>query len=399
MHCHYKPRCWRTAGATLLALAIVSGCSTADQPGKPVELQVAGPPIEASETRPADLYTIPVIPAGEPDEGRIAQHWSMVGREDKSAATGDREYLASPCEAEPNSPSGFADVVEAIAKRAASHRVVIINESHTVTRHRETTRQLLPKLRSMGFTVFAAETFTNGPDPKIPIDDHKDVTWVDRRDGYYSNEPVFGRLVRDAKALGYRLAAYEHIDLNREKDLTERIIQREIGQAQNLAKLLASMGRDERLVIHVGYAHAVEEPVTWSEGQEILLMAAQLKAITGIDPLTVTQTECRSDGGLPFLAKSPDWAEANAYDIYVSHPVEVFAKHRPVWRTAIGDISIPLPKSLRPKNQPLIIEAFVHGDPFDAVPIDRVYVEPGENPPLLLPPGRYMVRAIKLPKQ
>jgi len=53
---------------------------------------------------------------------------------------------------------------------------------------------------------------------------------------------------------------------------------------------------------------------------------------------------------------------------------------------------------LRPTDEPLVIEAFAWGEPFDAVPVDRVFVEPNEATTLLLPPGRYRVRAVRLVK-
>jgi hypothetical protein len=391
----------RIAAIAFVAL-VLHGCATSDRSVKTVQIDVAGPPIEASETGQAFLYDVPTANNGEFDGGRSSQHWSMLGREDRSAAGNEAEYKPRACAAEQGSRPGLANVIDAIAKRAASHKVVIINESHTVTRHRETTRQLLPKLRSLGFTVFAAETFTNGPEPRPPIDDHANVSWVHRNDGYYSREPVFGRLIRDAKGLGYRLAAYEHFDKPDEPTPTsdeESIRRREAGQAENLAKIISSMGPDERLLVHVGYSHAKEASQEWSEGNEILWMAGELKNLTGIDPLTVVQTECRSDGGEPFLAISPDQADSDWYDMIVSHPVDVFADNRPVWRRAGGDIEVSIPDGLRLTKEPLIIEAFMVGDPFDAVPIDRIYVEPDENLPLLLPPGRYVARAVKIGKE
>jgi hypothetical protein len=393
---------WRTVLVIASAAVSLHGCATPGRSAALVDIVVAGSPVEASETGQAFLYAMPAIAKGEHDGGRSSQRWSMLGREDKSAAGNEAEYKPRVCPAGQDSRPGLDNVVDAIAKRAASHKVVIVNESHTVTRHRETTRQLLPKLRSLSFTVFAAETFTNGPDPKPPIDDHANVSWVHTNDGYYSREPVFGRLVREAKGLGYRLAAYEHFDKPGEPTPTsdeESIRRREAGQAQNLAKVLSTMGPDERLLVHVGYSHAKETPQEWSEGNEILWMAGQLKKLTGLDPLTVVQTECRSDGGDTFLAISPNQADSVWYDMLVSHPADVFAGGRPVWRRTLGDIEVSIPDSLRPTKDPVIIEAFVAGDPFDAVPIDRIYVEPGENLSLLLPPGRYVARAVKAGKE
>ena len=80
----------------------------------------------------------------------------------------------------------------------------------------------------------------------------------------------------------------------------------------------------------------------------------------------------------------------------VSHPVDAFDDHRPRWRRQAGDLPTSIPHSLRPVDEPLVIEAFAWDEPFEAVPVDRLYVEPGEDLSLLLPPGRYRVRAVRL---
>jgi hypothetical protein len=326
----------------------------------------------------------------------------MLGREDKGAATGHPEYKARLCPADASGVSGMDNLIDTIIKRAAAHRIVIVNESHTLTRHRDFTRQLLPKLRAQGFTVLAAETFRNVAEGQDTVEKHKDLAWPHYDDGHYSKEPAFGRLVRSAKALGFRLAAYERIHNFDDKTVyseDEDINRRETQQAQHLAQLLKTMGPDEKLLIHAGYAHAREVAVTNRMGKELLWMAARLKALTGLEPLTVAQTECRSDGGDSFLASPPPKADPAWYDMIVSHPADSFNRGRSAWRRAAGDIEVKIPAKLRPKTEPLVIEAFVEGEPFDAVPMDRVYVEPGEDVPLSLPPGRYVVRAVKIPKK
>ena len=67
---------------------------------------------------------------------------------------------------------------------------------------------------------------------------------------------------------------------------------------------------------------------------------------------------------------------------------------RPMWRRESGDVEVELPPQLRHRSGPLIIEAFRTGEPFEAIPMDRLYLEPDEDVPLLLPPGDYTVRAI-----
>ena len=380
--------------ASLLGAFALAACATVQPTGSPVTLTLAGAPIPADRTDHAFLYR---VPSATDHESIVTQQWSMLGREDRAALTGFWEYRAKACIPAQPAVSGINDAIAEIVRQAADTRVVIVNESHTVTRHRDTVARLLSALRPLGFTVYAAETFSNSEDEVDPIDAHPELRWPAAKDGYYSREPAFGRTIGMARSLGYRLAAYEETEsqsAGRDADMTESIRARETAQAANLAQILAKMASEEKLIVHVGYSHASEVPLTNGDGSENLWMAARLKALTGIDPLTVSQTLCRSDGGLPFLAELPQDEPAGLVDVILSQPVARFERSRPVWRREAGDIEVDLPPELRNRAGPMIVEAFRAGDPFSAVPMDRIYLEPGEDIPLLLPPGDYTVRAI-----
>ena len=385
---------------SVFALIALSGCAGVKVPRDRVKLEVAGPVIDAPLIPLPDFYRLPQ--AGENgDGGGLAQRWAMLGREDRAAATAGEEYTPRECEVATGSPLGWDAVIDAIVARAAHHRVVIINESHMVTRHRETTRRLLDKLRPLGFSVLAAEAFSQGYGMPSPVEALPAVSWPRMIEGHYSGEPAFGRLVREAKARGYRLAPYERIYDPSEPqptDIGEIIARREAAQARHLAEILRGMGPGERLIVHAGYSHASEVPIIGSGDRESEWMAARLKALTGIDPLTIAQTVCRHADGPAFLAKPPASLRPGQFDMIISHPVGAFAEDRPRWRLEAGDLPTAIPPSLRPTNEPLVIEAFAWDEPFDAVPFDRLYVEPGEALPLLLPPGRYRVRAVRLAK-
>jgi hypothetical protein len=375
------------SGLAVLACA----CTSVPPPRPAVTLEIAGAPQSAEETGQAFFYRLP-----GPDDpaGIAAQTWSMLGREDRAAAIGDAEYLPQPCTPLPGVSQGAANVVEAIVEQAATSRIVIVNESHKVTRHRETVRELLGALRPLGFSVYAAETFSNTDDGADPVALYSDLGWPHLFDGYYSREPAFGGAVREAKRLGYRMVAYEETPSQSApegSDRTTRIAARESAQAANLAAILAGMEPEEKLLVHVGYSHAAETPLG-EHGD--LWMAARLKVATGIDPLTLSQTLCSSEEGEPFLALLPADRPAGMVDILLSLPVTRFQDRRPLWRREAGALAVPIPGELRRTGQPLIVEAFVAGEPFDAVPIDRVYLEPGEDIPLLLPPGSYRLRAV-----
>jgi hypothetical protein len=337
------------------------------------------------------------VPGAEGFVGPADQQWSLLGREDRGAASEPGEYRAVPCAPAMPGALGREDLIAAIAEGAADHRVVIINESHSVTRHRDTIRQLLAALRPLGYSVYAAETFNNSEQGPDPVETTADFPFPHIMDGFYTFEPVFGRTVREAKRLDFRLAAYEQTteqETSEGANIEARIAARETAQASNLAAILSEMGPDEKLVVHVGYSHASEVPVAPNDR---LWMAARLKALTGIDPLTVSQTLCRSADDEPFLAQLPPDQPTGLVDLVVSQPVTRFARSRPKWRRESGDIEVELPPELRNRSGPLIVEAFRTGEPFEAIPMDRIYLEPEEDIPLLLPPGDYTVRAIVPP--
>ena len=326
--------------------------------------------------------------------GVTQQDWSRLGREDRAAQVpGDREYAARACPARSGAILGRDAVLDAIVDEAARARVLIVNESHHLTRHREISRLLAERLRPLGYTVFAAETFNNTNDGPDPVESLRDVAYPHRDIGWYTNEPVFGRLLREVKARGYRLAAYEQVHGTSDDDNLDRaarIAAREQAQAENLAAILAGMSPEERLFVHVGYGHADES--THEDGSR--WMAARLHERTGIDPLTIGQTICR--GGADDFRLLPMPRVENApFDYALDHPIDGFRHGRAAWRFDDAQ-AVAIPEPFASTSEALVIEAFREGEPFDAVPEDRVYVEPGEDVRLALPAGRYTVRAVRL---
>jgi hypothetical protein len=386
--------------ALLVALAaLAGGLHAQEQPVPAVELIVAGPPISAEATGQAFVYEDPrkIDPQREP----LSQAYSMLGRED-IASQSDNEYALSPCAPDAPMVTGKAEVLARIVDEARNHRVVIINESHTVTQHRDFTRTVIAALRPLGYSVLAAETFRNDAQAgQDPVDVHAGLGYIHQNLGWYSREPVFGAMLREAKALGYRFAAYEQVynpDRVRpapDGDWRIDIRDRETEQAQNLAAILQAMAPDEKLVVHVGYAHAREAAVVGEDGWDHAWMAARLKRDHGIDPLTVDQTYCRGSSErvrlAPPSADKPGW-----FDFYVDHPAVKFRHGRPEWRFSGDQHPVPIPPALRPTDEPWVVEVFPEGEPFDAVPVDRIFVAPGEDARLALKPGRYVARAVRL---
>ena len=383
-----------TPRSAALAAVALAGCTTTAPPPQ-VELMIAGPPIAASETVHPFLYERPVLAEGEFSGGIVEQGWAMLGREDRAAVEGADEYAATVCPAPEGSVAGLEAVLDAIAERAAQTRVLIVNESHYLTAHREFSRRLARRLRIAGYTVFAAETFRNRNDGPDPVETHADFDYPHTEEGWYGREPVFGQLLRQAKTSGYRLTAYEQVydpDAERGDDLAANIASREQAQAEHLAAILETMPRHEKLFVHVGYSHADEHDGE-NAGRDVW-MAARLKRLTGVDPLTIGQTECRGGADVVRLLPMPRDGSA-PFDYALDHPVDGFRHGRAAWRFAEA-LAVPIPEPFAAAGEPLVIEAFREGEPFDAVPKDRVYVEPGEDVRLALAPRRYTVRAVRL---
>ena len=385
-------------GQLAAALAALTCLTDANEHPGTVAIEIAGPPVTAEETGRSHLYLDPR--AQYVRGGGRAQVFSMLGREDLAAKI-DEEYSASPCPALAASASGEAEVLARIVAAARKHRVVIINESHTLTRHRDFSRKVIAALRPHGFLVLAAETFSNRNDGPDPVETHADLPYIHGWDGHYSNEPVFAAMLREAKQLGYRFAAYEQVyDPSRappaeDHDWRADIRDRETEQAANFAALIETLDPDEKLIVHVGYAHA-REAVVIGDGWDHSWMAARLKRDHGIDPLTIAQTVCSGSADTVRLAATPPPLEGH-FDLLIDHPPAEFRHGRAAWRFEGGYEAVAIPEAFASSAEPLVVEAFFAGEPFEAVPADRVWIEPGEaaKVKLALKPGSYTVRAVR----
>jgi hypothetical protein len=284
-----------------------------------------------------------------------------------------------------------ADPVKLIAQRARRTNIVIINEHHSSPLDRQFIAQILRVLRHQGYTLYAAETFT--PYESLR---HDEVLGFD---GWYSNEPTFARAVRLAKSLGYKLIAYEQTQTQKAAGLDgslnskESASAREQSQTDNLMHAIFTENPNAKVVIHVGHGH-VRERVDPTKA-EYAAMAQRLKAATGRDPLTISQTGCRSPTGSDVIAESYETGVQGqkefSVDLYVGHPSPIFQDGRPAWRRVAGEKAAAVPAVFLNLTERVILEARPVGTALGAVPSDRLLLYPGERLPLLLTPGHYRV--------
>ncbi len=335
----------------------------------------------------------------------LVTEYSMFGRIGEAEAAFNVSQTRQPTEA-PLPVAAEWDAVSAadyIVAAVAGRRILVVNEAHHRPQTRLLTLALLPKLRAQGFDHFAIE----GLDPA-------DTGLAARgypteKSGYYTQEPLYGEIVREALRLGFAVHAYEPQDAGRMAPQA-----RETAQAQALREILE---RDPhaRLFVHAGYAHADKAPGRLPEHARP--MAAELWRLSGIEPFTVDQTMLGS--GDMSDAASPYRHMVEAFPIHASS-VLVPRKGGPAWsyRPEYHDLTVLLPRadpaemrpgwlsrdglrrSLRIKASacngsfPCLFEAFHASEGDDAIPADQfVLLRTGDARwPLYLAPGRYRLR-------
>ena len=287
---------------------------------------------------------------------------------------------------------------DVVAELAARHRLVLVNEAHHDVATRRLTLDLLPRLRAIGFTHFAVEAL-NGEDRGLQRRGHALAT-----SGYYINEPLFGEIIREALRLGYTLVEYEYRGSDRNPQA------REDAQARNLMRAVFDVEANARLFVHAGYAH-IDKAHGRLGGTEP--MAMRLAALSGIDALSVDQTELRSAGSaretatvsalidafmpaqpvvLLAIADARPWsANPRAHDVSVLLPRPALDAARPAWLDLEGrrkpwPITIEACGTVRPCS----IGAHALGDVEGAVAADRyAFVDSIRETALYLRPGRY----------
>jgi hypothetical protein len=167
------------------------------------------------------------------------------------------------------------NAIDYILDMAKSHQVVIINEAHHMPQHRVFTTQLLEGLRKQGYKHLGLETYISQESNDSLI---KTNGYANLKSGFYTKEPQFGNLLREALKNEYKLFGYESEKHNNGKE-------REINQAKNIQEYLLKYP-NEKVIIHCGFDHGFEGDLgsSWEKA-----MAGRLFEFTMIDPLTINQ--------------------------------------------------------------------------------------------------------------
>jgi hypothetical protein len=284
-----------------------------------------------------------------------------------------------------------------IAGRALDAKVVMVNEAHDKPLHREFTYSLLQPLYQQGYRYLAMEMLNNYGNASL--------TKLDHTTGYYAQDPIAGELIRKALALGYTLVPYEDTAGARHTATVRDSI-----QAANIYKIIQK-DPAAKILVHAGYGHISEA----SLGGEVIPMGLAFKMQSGIDPLTVNQTNFTEGSTTDFgrvyhkelmqkikidepvvLLKGRKLytlIEQEGYDIYVVHPSTTYKNNRPSWLSFNGERK---EVSVSPQERNLFLVQAYYEDEFNRgpleqlIPADQTYIASDYGYySLYLKPGKY----------
>jgi hypothetical protein len=301
---------------------------------------------------------------------------------------------------------GFKDIQHADARRyiyfrARTSKVIMINEAWAKPQQRAFTLSLLEGLYHEGFRYLAMEMLNNHAG--------RSLTKLNLHTGYYTSEPVAGELVRTALALGYTLVSYEDTAAAHHS-----AGQRDSIRALNIYKVL-EQDSNAKILVDGGYADISKK----MSPDGYIPMGLAFKDLSGIDPLTIDQTDMSEEGNFgygrvlyqAYLQKFPLTASSVAmigtdpvnvtnndlYDVAIIHPPSIYKDGRPTWLTLNG---MRQPVYIKPTdNRSFLVQAYYldeiernEGKPWQLVPADQSYIPAAKKNYLLyLKKGKYRV--------
>ena len=283
--------------------------------------------------------------------------------------------------------------INKIQKMSKETQIVMINEAHHIALHRTLTTSLLQKLWNSGYRYLAIETLSKR-DVDINI-----RGYAIERSGTYSNEPVYAEMIRTAKKLGYQIITYDDSSGN----------EREKVAAKKIYNASFSINKNAKVIIHCGYSHILEK----NNKDNRIWLANELANITGVNPLTISQTNLMESKTLEFEnpiynkilkkfnPKNPIILTDNLgtvwstmpgqHDVDVIWPRTTYTNTRPDWYIKNYDLISFEGKWCRDKY-PCIIEIRREHE-LNAVPFDRLRIEqkPNEKIALRLPSHKSII--------
>lgn len=279
----------------------------------------------------------------------LQQYHAMAGNTDSvkhfQQLSPDQIHLpapTAPAVTAPRRPTAPADTLVAveavpeILRRAATARVVVLNEAPTQVRHRQLAAALLPGLYQQGFRYLALETLEDSVASTLAP--------LPLKAGLHTREATCANLIRTARKLGFTLVAYD----------TERgNPERELAQATNLHNALRADPQARVLVYGVSSSTTI---LRMKGGRkETKRMPQHLTELTGWPILTIDQARLGNEAGRG-LAPTPTGTAQVVYQLRKGQRRSPLPDYDLVVRNNLDPGQLPLPYSDAPNAQPVSLD-------------------------------------------
>jgi hypothetical protein len=332
----------------------------------------------------------------------IGEHARAKEMFDKSKIYGSNFYPKTPTLYSPVSAIDF------IREKAKTEQIIIINEAHHNAQHRVFTTKLLKTLYEKGFKYFSTETLNHSDIKRLNGD-----KYPIENTGYYTAEPNYGNLIREALNIGFEIFAYED---EIPPQGPEGIALREVAQAKNIKKILDKDPK-AKIFIHCGFGHHNEMCLP-----DFKLMGCLLFEFSGVNPLTIDQTKdietlhketnhkITDNQKIKYSSVFVDslnktLSEKPLYDLSVFHPKDSYINERPIW--LFDSIRKPYLINTKGIEFPCIVKAYLEIEYENSkktkkpnpIPFDIIEMKSKEDiKTLSLKKGKYLVEIFS-PKQ
>jgi hypothetical protein len=165
-------------------------------------------------------------------------------------------------------------VLDFLIDRCKSEKIVMFNENHFSPNNRLLVMLLLQTLYDAGYRHLALEMLwdTNINERGFTIS----------KSGFYTREPMASNLIREAKRIGFNVFGYDDFSKDREKK-----------QSENIYNNTFKVDSLTKVVVLAGFGH-IHEKITTNRNR----MAGEFKNTYHIDPLTIDQTEYKTNSNI-----------------------------------------------------------------------------------------------------
>lgn len=301
------------------------------------------------------LYLVNLLPRLSGSNSEVAMQ--MLASTEDQLGLYNEAIRDFPLKSQPGSDTALptpaqwqaANAADVIVKMAADRRIVLVNEAHHDAHTRQLTLELLPRMRALGFNYFAAEALGD-TDPNLMARGYP----IGKSGSVYIHEPNYGEIVRTAIKLGFKIVPYDVSSGSAQR--------RESGQAENLYERVFAKDPSARLFVHAGYAH-----IDKHKGRlgDLRPMAMELKRLTGIEPLSIDQTQFREQ-----IPSEPDAYETLIENFPVKGPTVLVDRATGKPWTAFPsryDVNVLLP----PSEQAAVSSGKIQRDSIEAGHVSR----------------------------